>query len=142
MTESAEEQSLISNKFGSISSHKVIFLSNKSLLTSGLREEIPLKQISSVRFYQQKSWIALIAGSLGLVLPFVLNALLSGSFIGHLSGLVAFIGGLGIAYLGLSGIPTVVITKTGGTVTQAKGWPPDKSEAKAFALVLREKIVA
>ena len=54
MSRSSGEQELISNKFGTISDRQVIFLSNKSLFSSRAREEIPLRQIISVRFYKQK----------------------------------------------------------------------------------------
>ncbi|MBE9125917.1 MULTISPECIES: hypothetical protein [unclassified Coleofasciculus] len=139
MPESLEE-SLISNKFGTISIKQVTFLSNKGLFNKGAKEEIPLTQIVAVRFYQPKSWATIITGSLGLVLFFALNIVLSGSFIAKLSGLLVLVAGIGIAYLGFCGIPTVAITKTGGRVTEAKGWPQERSEAKAFALILREKI--
>lgn len=140
MPECSEEPYIISNQFGTISAKQVIFLSQKGLFRSGSREEIPLKQIVSVRFYRQKSFVIAILGGLGILLPFVINALFSGSLIAKLSGLIVLVVGVWIAYVGIAGIPTVVITQAGGTVNQASGWPKDKSEAKAFALVLRQQI--
>ncbi|HBB31746.1 MAG TPA: hypothetical protein DDZ80_14975 [Cyanobacteria bacterium UBA8803] len=136
-----EDQTLIGNKFGTITNHQVIFSSDKNLFSSGSRKEIPLHQISSVRFYKQKSWIAIIAGTLGLLLPFLIKTLFFGSLMGKITAFIVLVLGIGIAYLGLAGFPTIVITTATGTVTQARGWPQDKSEAKAFALILREKII-
>ncbi|MCA1991625.1 MAG: hypothetical protein LDL41_06200 [Coleofasciculus sp. S288] len=136
----SDEQSLISNKFGTISQKQVIFLSNKGLFSSPSQEEIPIKQIESVRFYKQKSIGIGILGILGIVLPFVINIIFSGSLMAKIGGLVVLVLGSWIAYLGIAGIPTVVITKAGGTVTQASGWPGDRNEAKAFALVLRQHL--
>jgi hypothetical protein len=47
---------------------------------------------------------------------------------------------LWIAYVGITGVPTVSITTEEGKVTTASGWPNERSEAKAFALVLHEQI--
>ncbi len=140
MSRSSGEQELISNKFGTISDRQVIFLSNKNLFSSKAREEIPLKQISSVRFYKQKFLIAGIAGIIGILLPFFIIIFFPGNLIAVIAGVIILAVGVWMAYLGLSGIPTVAITKAGDKVTQASGWPNEKNEAKAFALVLREKL--
>jgi hypothetical protein len=140
MPKDSNGQNIISNKFGTISDKQVIFLSKKSLFGSGSREEIPLKQIVSVRFYRHKSFVVGIAGTLGILLPFVINALFSDSLVAKISGVIVLLVGVGIAYLGIAGFPTVIITKAGDKVTQASGWPWDKNDAKGFALVLREQI--
>ncbi|HAA32415.1 MAG TPA: hypothetical protein DCE56_37845 [Cyanobacteria bacterium UBA8553] len=140
MSRSSGEQELISNKFGTISDRQVIFLSNKSLFSSRAREEIPLRQIISVRFYKQKFLLAGIAGVIGLLLPFLLIIFFPGNIIAATGGLLILAFGVWMIYLGVSGIPTVAITTTGDKVTQSSGWPNDKNEAKAFALVLREKL--
>ncbi|HEY9650656.1 MAG TPA: hypothetical protein V6C95_08330 [Coleofasciculaceae cyanobacterium] len=136
-----DDQPIISNKFGVISNQKVIFLSNEGFLSSPSRKEIPLGQIVSVRFYRQKSLVIMSLGGLGIVLPIVINILFLGSLIAKISGLIVLVVGIWMAYMGISGIPTVVIT-TANNTTQASGWPHDKNEAKAFALILREKITA
>ena len=140
MSRSSGEQELISNKFGTISDRQVIFLSNKSLFSSRAREEIPLKQVISVRFYKQKFLVAGIAGIIGILLPFVILVFFPGNIIAVIGGLLILAFGVWMAYLGISGIPTVAITTAGDKVTQSSGWPNDKNEAKAFALVLREKL--
>ena len=140
MSRSSGEQELISNKFGTISDRQVIFLSNKSLFSSRAREEIPLKQIISVRFYKQKFLLAGIAGIIGILLPFLLIIFFPGNIIAATGGLLILAFGVWMTYLGVSGIPTIAITTTGDKVTQSSGWPNDKNEAKAFALVLREKL--
>jgi hypothetical protein len=134
------EQELISNNFGTVSSKRVIFQSQKSLFSKGSQEEMPLKQVASVRFYKQKSWVAGIAGILGISLPFAIIAYVPGNIIAISGGFIILALGIWLAYLGFAGIPTVAITKAEGKVTQASGWPNEKNEAKAFALVLREKI--
>ncbi len=140
MTGSSQEQYIISNQFGTISEKQVIFLSQKGLFKNGSVEEIPLKQIVSVRFYKRKSFVIAIAGCLGILLPFIINALFSGSLVAKICGFIVLAIAIWIAYVGIAGIPTVVITQAGGTVNQASGWPKEKNEAKAFALVLRQQI--
>jgi hypothetical protein len=142
MSKGSREQEIISNKFGTITDKRVIFSSKKDLFKSGSQEEMPLKQVVSVRFYQHKSIVAIIAGSIGIVLPLVVVALLPGNLIALISAGIIIALCLWIAYLGIAGFPTVAVTTAGGKISQARGWPNDKSEAKAFALVLREKISA
>jgi hypothetical protein len=140
MSRNSANQDILSNKFGAISNKQVIFLSQKGLFKSGSKEEIPLKQIVSVRFYKHKSSVVSIAGGLGILLPIIISVLFSGSLIVKIIAFIVLVFGIWIAYTGITGIPTVVITTASGKVTQASGWPNDKNEAKAFALVLREKI--
>ncbi len=140
MHKDSREQGLLSNKFGVISEKQVIFLSKKGLLSSGQAEEIPLNKIYSVRFYKQKSWKIGIAACFGILLPFCINAFFSDSLIIKLIGLTIFVFSLWIAYVGITGVPTVSITTEEGKVTTASGWPNERSEAKAFALVLHEQI--
>jgi hypothetical protein len=134
------DQSLLSNKFGTISNKEVIFLSKKGLLGSKSVEEIPMHQIVAVRFYKQKSFVVAILGALGILTAFVIATLFSGSLILKIIGLVVLALGLWVAYIGIGGIPTVLITTGEGKTTQSSGWPNDRNEAKAFALVLREQI--
>jgi hypothetical protein len=136
----AKEQELLSNKFGRISDKRIIFLSNKSLFTKGSQQEIPIKQVTSVKFHTQKPIIATIAGIVCLVSSFAIITIFLGNLLAVVAGIIILFLGVWIAYLGISGFPTLVVTLAGGKVTEAKGWPNDKNEAKAFALVLREKI--
>ncbi|HEY9608059.1 hypothetical protein [Allocoleopsis sp.] len=139
MSRGSREQEVLKNKFGTITDKRVIFLSKRDLFNSGSQEEMPLMQVVSVRFYQQKSLVAIIAGSIGIVLPLVVVSLLPGNLIALMIGAIIIGLCLCIAYIGIAGFPTVTVTTAGGKTTQARGWPKDKSEAKAFALVLREK---
>ena len=143
MSRGSREQEVLKNKFGTITDKRVIFLSKRDLFNSGSQQEIPIMQVVSVRFSQQKSLPAIIGGIIGIVLPLVVVvALLPGNLIALLSGAIIIGLCLCIAYTGIAGFPTVTVTTAGGKTTQARGWPNDKSEAKAFALVLREKIGA
>ncbi len=139
MSELSEEQNLITNRFGTVSNKRVIFRSKKGLFSNGYREDIPLKQIVSIRFYKQKFIIGGIAVCLFLIL--IGAGFFSGNLLGKLVGLLILVSGAGIAYIGIVGMPTVVITTAGGTVNQASGWPRDKKEAEAFAQVLRNQII-
>lgn len=134
------EQDLLSNKFGTISNKRVIFLNKKGLFKGGDTEEIFVKEIVSVRFYKQKSFVSGIFGGLGLLLAFIIYLLISHSLIAKIISLIVLALAIGIAYIGVSGFPTVAITTTEGKVSQSIGWPNDRNEAKAFALVLREQI--
>lgn len=141
MSQSSGEQELINNKFGIISDQRVIFPSNKSLFTSGSQEEFPIRQIVSARFYRQKALaIGAIAAFLGTLLPILIIAFLPGNIIAIILGILVLAIGMGVAYLGILGVPKVIIKTAEGKIVQATGWPNHKDEAKAFALVLREKI--
>lgn len=140
MSVGSGEQDILSNQFGTISDKMVLFLSNKGLFSTGAKETIPLNEIVAVRFYRKKHFVASSAGSLGFLLALVIYVLFYGSLIAKISSFIVLVLGLGIAYIGIAGIPTVAITTTGGKVTQASGWPNQKDEAKAFALVIREKM--
>jgi hypothetical protein len=142
MSRGSREQEVLSNKFGTITDKRLIFLSKKDLFKNGDREEMPLKQVVSVRFYQQKSFVAIVTGSLGILFSLVVVSLLRGNLVALMIGALIIALCVWIAYLGIAGFPTVVVTTKEGRTTQSKGWPKDKSEVKAFALVLREKISA
>lgn len=156
MSRVSEEPSMLSNKFGTISGRLLIFPNRKGLFRKGSQEEIPLKEVASVNFHRQKYFTPVIASIVGVLLPFVLHALLADKFILRVTGiinasmsgdlvlkLVGFLFlaiGLGIIYLNIVGFPTVVVTTSGGKVSQARGWPWDNLEAKGFTLVLRDQI--
>ncbi len=142
MSRGSREQEILSNKFGTITEKQIIFLSDKDLFKNGSREEMPLRQVVSVRFYQQKSFIAIITGILGILFSLVGVTLLRGNLVTLTIAALIITLCVWIAYLGIAGFPTVAITTAEGKITHAKGWPNDRSEAKAFALVLREKIGA
>lgn len=136
----AKEQELLSNKFGRISDKRIIFLSNKSLFNKGSQQEIPIKQVTAVKFHTKKPIIATITGIVCILSAFAIITIFSGNLLAVVAGIIILFLGVWIAYLGISGFPTLVVTLAGGKVSEAKGWPNDKNEAKAFALVLREKI--
>lgn len=142
MSRGSREQEVLSNKFGTITDKRLIFLSKKDLFKNGEREEMPLKQVVSVRFYQQKSFVAILTGSIGILVSLAGVSLLRGNIVALLLGAILISLCVWIAYVGIAGFPTVAVTSSEGKITRAKGWPNDKSEAKAFALVLREKIGA
>ena len=102
MSARSGEQELLSNKFGTISSKRVVFQSNKGLLSSSTQEEFPIKEIVSVRFYQQKSFVPWIAGGLGLLLAFIIYILISGSLIANIGILIVLAIAIGFAYIGFS----------------------------------------
>lgn len=142
MSRGSREQEVLSNKFGTITDKRLIFLSKKDLFKNGEREEMPFKQVVSVRFYRQKSFVAILTGTIGILLSIAMVSLLPGNLVALMSGLLIIALCVCIAYIGIAGFPTVAVTTTEGKITRARGWPNDKSEAKAFALVLREKIGA
>jgi hypothetical protein len=140
MARTPEEQEIISNKFGIISTQRIIFSSNKDLFSNGSQEEIPLKQVVNVRFQKQKSLVIGIIGVLGIALPFGIIIFSAGNIALMLGGFILLALGVWMTYLGFGGFPTVVVSLTEGKKIKARGWPNDKDEAKAFALVLLEKL--
>lgn len=142
MSRGSREQEVLSNKFGTITDKRLIFLSKKDLFQNGTREEMTLRQVVSVRFYQQKSFVAIITGTIGILLSLAVVSLLRGNLVALIISALITTLCVWIAYVGIAGFPTVAVTTAEGKTTHARGWPKDKSEAKAFALVLREKIGA
>lgn len=141
MPQGSGENELINNKFGIISDQRVIFPSNKSLFTSGSQEEFPIRQIVSARFYRQKAMaIGAVGAFFGTLLPILIIAFLPGNIIAIIFGILILSMGMAVAYLGILGVPKVIIKTAEGKIAQATSWPNHKDEAKAFALVLREKI--
>ncbi len=100
-------------------------MAKKSWFSGGVREDVPLKQIVSVRFETSRAIFGgLVCVALGLaLLSFVI-------------GIIPLI--LGI--LLLWGSPRVVVVTAGGTAVPVIGWPWQKKQGESFVSALRTQL--
>jgi hypothetical protein len=49
MTSGSPEQTMIDNSFGTVTNKRVTYMAKKGWFSSGYREDVPLKQVVSVR---------------------------------------------------------------------------------------------
>jgi hypothetical protein len=118
--------------FGTITDRQVVFYYNKGWFRGGIREDIPLRHITSVRLEISRHPIW---GVFFLIVAFVgLSRPQSSS--GHVLGvlLIAF------AVLLLSASPKVVINTSGGDMRPATGPPWTRAEAERFVTALRQEL--
>ena len=122
----AQEQEIIDNSFGTVTSKRVIYSVKKGLFSGKSREDIPLKQIVSVRYeVTRKTPLGLFLIIIGIPLLIVVI------------GIIPLVRGINM----LRGIPTVNITTAGGTSNPVTGEARHKKEAEAFATTLRDQLV-
>ena len=135
------EQTIIENRFGTVTNKRVIYFCAKGWFGGGAREDIPLQHVTSVRSDITRGFIN---GMLGLVLLFsgfgMLVTVLSQGFLGFLLISVPAILLLGLGVLFLWGSPIVVVNTAGRDINAAKGLPWQRSEANAFVEALRAQL--
>ncbi|NJN23653.1 MAG: hypothetical protein HC810_03695 [Acaryochloridaceae cyanobacterium RL_2_7] len=122
MLSSSPEQTIVNNPFGLVTTKRVAYMSHKNWFRGGIREDIPLSQVVSIR-YEIKRCIFL-----GLLLV-----------TGGLQSLTDVVGLLPMALGGLLlwGSPQVNVVTAGGTSAAVTGWPWHRPDAEAFANALR-----
>ena len=125
MSSGAAEQTLISNMYGIVTTKRVTYFAKKSWFSGGYREDVPLKQVVSVRYETGRSIF------LGLFL-IVIGLLLLLFFIGIVP--------LALGILLLWGSPKVNVITAGGTATPVIGYPWQKQGAEAFVNTLRNQL--
>jgi hypothetical protein len=119
------EQTVIDNPFGIVTNKRVTYMATKGWFSGGRREDVPLKQVVSVRLETSRSiFLGLFYIVLGLAL------------ITFIVGIVPLV--LGVLYLW--GSPRVNVVTAGGTSAPVSGWPWQKQEAEVFANALREQL--
>jgi len=122
-----------SNGFGEVATDRITFNVRKSLFGGTIREDFPVKHITSVR-HETKRWP--IWGVIFILVG--IGALSSGS-----GGAVLF--GLVLAALGvvlLIGVGAVAINTAGGERRVSLGRPFQNSEAEAYAAAVRASVFA
>jgi len=125
MTSGSPEQTIIDNPFGIVTNKRVTYMAKKSWFSGGRREDVPLKQVVSVRYEtDRKIFLGLFYVVLGLVL------------ITFIVGIIPLVSGV----LFLWGSPMVNVVTAGGTAAPVSGWPWQKQEAEAFASALRSQL--
>lgn len=129
MAETQNEQTYVSNRFGTVTEKRVVYFRAKGWSRS--REDIPLKHITSVRVDIERYPVAAFVGGLiGL-------AMLGSGKAGVVIGGIAVIA---IAGLLLWGFPSVVVNTAGQDLTGARGFPWQRTEANAFVDALRKQL--
>jgi len=125
MTSGSQEQTIIDNPFGIVTTKRVTYMAKKGWFSGGRREDVPLKQVVSVRYETDRNI------SLGLFYVFL--GLLLITFI---IGIIPLISGILILW----GSPKVNVITAGGTAAPVSGYPWDKKEAEAFVSALRGQL--
>jgi hypothetical protein len=125
MTSDSQEQTIIDNGFGIVTNKRVTYMAQKNWFGGGSREDVPIKQVVSVREETSRSiFLGLFWITVGLSL---LTALI---------GIVPLVFGI----LLLWGSPRVNVITTGGTSSPATGWPWQKQPASEFAKAVRSQL--
>jgi hypothetical protein len=124
------EQTVVENPFGTVTSKRVIYYRAKGWFSGGSREDIPLQHVTSVRLDISRSVLGGIL-SLLIALP-----LLAGD--GPIPVLGIILAVLGVILLW--GSPAVVVNTAGRDLNAAKGYPWQRAEANAFVEALRQQL--
>jgi hypothetical protein len=125
MTSDSQEQTIIENGFGIVTNKRVTYMAQKNWFSGGSREDVPIKQVVSVREETSRNiFLGLFYITVGVTLLAVLI------------GIIPLV--LGI--LLLWGSPRVNVITTGGTSSPVTGWPWQKQLASDFAKALRSQL--
>jgi len=125
MTSGSQEQTIIENPFGLVTTKRVTYMAKKSWFSGGSREDVPIKQVVSVRYETSRNiFLGLFYIVLGLLL------------ITFIIGIIPLIFGILILW----GSPRVNVITAGGTGAPVSGWPWMKQEAEAFVNALRGQL--
>ncbi len=119
------EETIIETTFGTVTSKRVIYFSNKGWIKSGAREDIPLKHVTSVRMeINRKAVFGVILCIIGF---FLLEILI---------GLIPILFGVLLIW----GSPMVVVNTSGNDKNKALGFPWTRGEAESFVDALRDQL--
>lgn len=125
MSSGSQESIIIDNPFGIVTTKRVTYMAKKGWFSGGGREDVPIKQVVSVRYETDKNiFLGLFYVVLGLIL------------LAFIIGIIPLV--LGI--LMLWGSPVVNVVTAGGTAAPVIGLPWQKEEAKAFVSALRDQL--
>lgn len=116
--------------FGTVTSRRVIYRRSRTWFRGGIREDIPLQQVTAVRLDIRRSiGFGALLLAVGLLLPAVDPAL-------GLAGLAT----LGLAVLLLWGSPAVIVGTAGCELIAAQGYPWERADASTFVEALRGQL--
>ena len=125
MTSSSQEQTIIDNPFGIVTTKRVTYMAKKGWFSGGRREDVPLKQVVSVRYETGRNiFLGLFYVVLGLLL------------LAFIIGIIPLVVGVLILW----GSPVINVITAGGTAAPVSGWPWQKQEAEAFVNALRGQL--
>jgi len=117
--------------FGTITTKRITYFAKKNWFSGGYREDIPLKQVVSIRHETSRNifW--------GLTFLLIGLSCFSGNDAKYflVGSVLSLLGGLM-----LWGSPTVNVVTAGGTQSPATGYPWQRKEAEAFVSSLRNQV--
>lgn len=125
MSSASVEQTIVSNRYGTVTNKRVIYFADKGWFSGGRREDVPLKQVVSIRYETSRSIL------MGIFCLLVGLALLM-----YVVGIIP----VAIGVLLLWGSPKVNVVTAGGTATPVVGWPWQRKEAQVFVNALRSQL--
>ena len=127
----SDETQALENQFGLVTSKRITYFAGKGMFSGGLREDVPLKHVTSVRVEKERRVVVgLVVGLVALVCLSIGEAVAIGV------GLVA----VAVAVLAFLGQTTVQINTTGGDLAVMKGGPWLHSQAEEFAKAVRGQL--
>jgi hypothetical protein len=126
------ENPVIENEFGAVTNKRVIYFVNKGWFSGGSREDVPLKQVVSIR-HETKRWI--FAGLVQLAVGALFVVANNGWGTALFGVLLMASGGLN-----LWGSPIVNIVTAGGTQAPTTGFPWRRTAAREFVAAVRNQL--
>lgn len=130
MDSKSKEKTLVDNKFGKVTTEKVIYYPEKGWFSGGQQREAYLEQVTAVR---QENSTSLVAGLIETVIGVALLVAIGGAIVVELIGIILLLDGL----LKIWGSPSVTVVTSQGTHSPSKGFPWDRQEATQFVSALR-----
>jgi hypothetical protein len=124
-------RAVTNTSYGVVTDRQVTYYYKKGWFRNGIREDLPMRHITSVRLETSRHPVW---GILFLVLG--LSGFAGGSSITVVLGLVF----VAFAVLLLWGSPRVVVNTAGGDTRPATSWPWTKPEAEHFVMALRQEL--
>jgi hypothetical protein len=125
MSSGSGETIVFNNRFGEITNKRLVYFAKKGWFSGKSREDIPLKQVVSVR---QETGRNIFSGLIWTVFGLIL-------LVGVI-GIVPLIYGI----LLLWGSPTVFVVTAGGTATRSVAFPWESKDAEEFVDALRNEL--
>jgi hypothetical protein len=121
------EKEIYSGSFGVVTDRRVTYYSDKNWFSGGKREDVPIKQIVSIRYEVSRR---LFWGVLLIIIG--ASFLIKSNFIGIF---LLILGGIF-----LWGSPSVNVITSGGTGRPTIGYPWLRKDAESFAAAIRAQL--
>lgn len=130
----AQEQTLASTIFGTVTTKRVIYNRARGWLSGGSREDIPLAHVTSVRLDTSRH---LLGGILLVLIGLPMATAVRNSSLLQVVGVLFVV----LAVLLLWGSPAVHVNTAGQDKSRSTGFPWQREQANAFVEAIRQQLV-